>query len=246
MDDISATSNPAARSESLVEGNTAFAFDLYGRLKGKPGNLFFSPFSISTCLAAAYAGARGETEMQMGRVLHFSKDQARVHSSFGELHRQLEKMEKPAVIQTRPGQGGTRPSFLQVPGIQLNIAISLWVQEGQPFLAEFLKIATDEYLADVNQANFQTQPEAVTREINRWVAEKTNDKIQNILPPDCVDIFTRLVLANAIYFKAAWAVPFKKQGTSTNSFHLTASSQAEVFSCARQMSSNTPRIKIFK
>src|ERR1700677_2176872 len=91
----SATGNPAARNESLVEGNTAFAFDLYARLKGRPGNLFFSPFSISTCLAVAHAGARGETETQMGRVLHFSKDQGRFHSSFGELHRQLNEMEKP-------------------------------------------------------------------------------------------------------------------------------------------------------
>src|ERR1700677_1441119 len=191
----SAASKPAARNESLVEGNTAFAFDLYARLKGRPGNLFFSPFSISTCLAVAYAGARGETETQMGRVLHFCKDQARVHSSFGELHRQLDKIEKPAVMQIRPGQVGTRPSVLHVPGIQLDIANALWAQEGQPFLAGFLKIATEQYLANVNQTDFRTQADAVAREINRWVAEKTNDKIQNILPPDSVDDFTRLVLA---------------------------------------------------
>ncbi|HWY76556.1 MAG TPA: serpin family protein [Verrucomicrobiae bacterium] len=224
----SATSSPAARNESLVEGNTAFAFDLYSRLKGTRGNLFFSPFSISTCLAVAYAGARGETEAQMGRVLRFSKDQARLHSSFGELCRQLDQMEKPAVMQIRPGQGGTRPSVLHVPGIQLSIANALWAQEGHPFLAAFLKIATDEYLATVNQANFRTQADAVTGEINRWVSGKTNYKIQNILPPGSVHSLTRLVLANAIYFKGAWAVPFEDHATSIQSFHLTTNSKADV------------------
>src|SRR5882672_11230423 len=79
-------SPPSARSaaaQSLVDGNTAFALDLYGQLKASPGNLFFSPYSISTALAMTWAGARGETEKQMARVLHFDKDQRRLHSSFG-------------------------------------------------------------------------------------------------------------------------------------------------------------------
>ena len=63
--------------------------DLYRFLAAKPGNLFFSPYSISTALAMTYAGARGETEKQMGQVLHFGKDQRQLHSSFGELQSQL-------------------------------------------------------------------------------------------------------------------------------------------------------------
>jgi serpin B len=221
------TSNATARNESLLEGNTAFAFDLYSRFKGRPGNLFFSPFSISTCVAVAYAGARGETETQMGRVLHFNQDQARLHSKFGKLHRQLDEMEKPAVMQIRLGQDGARPSALHVPGIQLDIANGLWAQEGHPFCADFLKIATDEYRATVNPADFRSQADAVAREINRWVAEKTDDKIQNILPPGSVNSVTRLVLANAIYFKGAWADPFKNRYTTIKPFHLAGSSQTD-------------------
>src|SRR5271157_136270 len=65
----------AAQSRALVNGNTAFALDFYGQLKSTPGNLFFSPYSISTCLAMTYAGARGNTEKQMGQVFHFHLDQ---------------------------------------------------------------------------------------------------------------------------------------------------------------------------
>src|SRR5690242_5205843 len=69
----------AAQIQSVVEGNTAFALELYGQLKTQPGNLFFSPYSISTCLAMTYAGAAGETEKQMAHVFHFGTDQAQLH-----------------------------------------------------------------------------------------------------------------------------------------------------------------------
>jgi serine protease inhibitor len=198
----------AADTESLVEGNTAFALDLYARFSGTPGNVFFSPYSISSCLAMTYAGARGNTETQMGRVLHFGKDQRQMHSSFGELQRQL--------------NGAQREK-----GIQLNIANALWTQKGEPFLPAFLKIAAGDYQADVNQADFKTSADAVTREINGWVAQKTKDKIQDILSPGSVNDQTRLVLVNAIYFKGIWAEPFEKAATSAQPFHLSAKSQAD-------------------
>jgi serpin B len=199
----------AAQTKALVEGNTAFALDLYARLSGTPGNLFFSPYSISTCMGMTYAGARGETETQMGRVLRFSKGETGLHSSFGELQRQLNDAEKQK-------------------GIQLEIANALWAQAGEPFLPAFLKIAKDDYQANVNRVDFLTSADAATRAINRWVAQKTKDKIQDILPPGSVDPNTRLVLANAIYFKGTWASAFEKAATSTQPFHLSASGQADV------------------
>lgn len=185
----------SGQPQSPVDGNTAFALDLYGRLKNGPGNLFFSPYSISTCLAMVYAGARGDTEREMAQVLRFSKDRQQLHSSFGELQRQLNEVEKQKAIQ-------------------LSVANGLWAQAGHPFLPAFLNVAKGEYEASINQVDFQTGAEAARGEVNRWVAQKTKDKIQNILPPGSVTDVTRLVLANAIYFKGAWARPFDKAGTS--------------------------------
>lgn len=222
---------------SFVEGNTAFAFKLYDLLKGGEGNLFFSPFSISTCLAMAYAGARGNTETQMSQVLHFSKNQSHLHSDFGGLHRQLLEAAKPKVIQIQrrswPSHPARTEEYVQPPGIQLDIINGLWAQEGHPFVPAFLKIATEDYQASVKQADFKTEAAAVTEEINRWVAEKTCDKIQNILPPGSVDRLTRLVLANAIYFKGAWASPFNERFTSLQPFHISTFRQAGVQLMAR-------------
>ena len=198
----------AAQTKSLVEDNTAFAFDLYARLSGAPGNLFFSPYSISTCLAMTYAGARGDTETQMARVLHFSKGESGLHSSFGKLQQQLDEAAKQK-------------------GIQLDIANALWAQKGHHFLPAFMKIAQDDYQANLNQADFKTSADAVRREINRWVAQKTRDKIQDILSPGDVNRDVKVVLANAIYFKGMWASPFEKAATFTQPFHLSTNSQAD-------------------
>ena len=197
------------QTKALVDGNTAFACDLYAQLRNSPGNLFFSPYSVSTALAMTYAGARGNTETQMAHVLHFGTDQARLHSAFGELQRQFNQANDQK-------------------GIELSLANALWAQQGHPYLPAFLNIGQGEYQASLNQADFKTGAEAARREINGWVARKTKDRIKDILPPGSLNLYTRLVLANAIYFKGAWANPFTKAETAPQPFHLTATRQTDV------------------
>lgn len=198
----------SAQTQALVQGNNAFAFDLYARLRTAPGNLFFSPYSISTCLAMTYAGARGETQTQMARVFHFPPgDQAQVHSAFGELQRLLGEAAKE--------------------GIELNIANALWAEKNPPLLPAFLQIARNEYQANINQADFRTGAESARAEINQWVAHQTKDKIQEILPPGSIDAMTRMVLANAIYFKGTWLKQFEKGETQNQPFHLSSTQQVD-------------------
>jgi len=195
--------------QTLTEGNTAFALDLYAKLAAGPGNLFFSPLSVSGCLAIVYAGARGQTESQIAKVLHFSISQTQLHSAFGALQRQLREVEAQ-------------------PGIQLNIANALWAEQGHPFLPDFLETARAEYQANINQADFRSSANAAIQEINQWVSQQTKDKIQNILPEGSLNAQTRLVLANAIYFKGLWAKQFDKTQTSTQAFHFSKEGQVDV------------------
>jgi len=180
--------------QTLVTGNTAFALDLYGRLKAADGNLFLSPYSISTCLAMTYAGARGETAPEMARMLHFNPDQNQLNSAFGELQLHLNEAR-------------------QKKGIELNVANGLWTQQGHPLLPAFLDTAQHYYEANLQQADFRTRAEPVRREINQWVSQKTKGKITDILPPGVVNPNTRLVLVNAIYFKGQWARQFNRSNT---------------------------------
>ena len=191
-----------AQVQSVVGGNTAFALDLYGQLATNQGNLFFSPYSISTCLAMLYAGARSNTEQQMAQVLGFSTNQQQFASLFGELQAELATDQQPNAIE-------------------LNIANALWIQEGFPFLPAFLQTATNQYQASVGQADFIQDAAAVTQTINNWVAQETQNRILNIVPPGAINTYTRLVLANAIYFLGHWTTSFDETNTTTQPFYVS-------------------------
>ncbi|MGH7967450.1 MAG: serpin family protein, partial [Limisphaerales bacterium] len=195
--------------QSVVDGNTRFALSLYGQLAAKPGNLFFSPYSISTCLAMLYAGASGNTEQQMSQVLGFGTNQEEFASLFGQI------------------QAGLK-AHQQTNAIELNIANALWMQQGFPILPSFLETATDHYEASVGQADFATDADAVRQNINAWVAQETKNRIQNILAPGMITPDIRLVLANAIYFLGTWTVSFQETNTQTQPFYLSSSTVVEV------------------
>ena len=193
----------------VVEGNTTFALDLYGKLKKKQGNLFLSPYSISTALAMTYAGARGNSEKQMANVLRFTLDNNQLHPSFSLLDEQLNAIQ---------GKGD----------IELSVANALWAQKDYFFLKSFLDLIENNYGAVINSVNFKGACEAVRIKINTWVEEKTKDKIKDLIKPGVLDPLTRLVLTNAIYFKGNWASQFKKSKTKEEKFWLDSSNSIKV------------------
>jgi len=115
---------------SLVEGNSAFGFELYQALKGEEGNLFYSPYSISLALAMTYAGARGETAQQMAATLHFILEQERLHPAFNWLDAELASRGEGA-----QGQDGE--------DFRLNIVNAIWGQKDYEFLTEFLDVLAE-------------------------------------------------------------------------------------------------------
>jgi serine protease inhibitor len=176
--------------------NAAFAVDLFGRLRDKPGNLFYSPLSIEAALAMTSVGARGETLAEMTRVLHLTDGGAA--DEVGALLRGLQS-----------GDGAR---------YQLHVANALWGQQGLPFEAEFLARTRDRFGATLHPVDFAKTEEA-RRTINTWVEEQTRDKIKDLLGPDAVDGGTALVLTNAIYFKGDWTLKFDKALTREEPFH---------------------------
>jgi len=188
---------------NLVDGNNAFALDIYNSLRSENGNL--SPFSISLALAMTYAGARGETETQMAQALHFLP-QDQLHPSFNALDLALEKTPINLDKDQEP--------------MKLNIANAVWSEQTFPFQEGFLDTIAVNYGAGVHLADFINQAEPARKEINNWVSNETEDKINDLLPKDSVGPDTRMVLVNAIYFKADWLNQFDANSTSDGAFHL--------------------------
>jgi serpin B len=206
---------PAPDLADLVSGNSGFAFDLYHAIKEGDENLFYSPYSISLALAMTYAGARGETERQMGDTLHFTLPQGRLHPAFNGLD--LELAQRGEGAEGRDGEG-----------FRLNIANSIWGQEGYEFLPEFLDTLAENYGAGLQLLDFARDPEASRVIINDWVSEQTEGRIEDLLPQGIIDTVTRLVLTNAIYFNAAWGTPFSPDLTEDGTFYLLDGGQATV------------------
>jgi serine protease inhibitor len=202
-----AANNPVMAG--IVNSNTAFAADLYKKEIAISGNLFFSPYSISTALAMTYAGARGQTEKEMAQVLHFGQPPGQLPAAFAGLAKRMNEIQ-------------------QARQVNLGVANALWCQEDYPFRAEFLKLTGDFYGAQANQVNFRTQAEEVRKEINGWVRRKTEDKIQDLIHPGQLNDQTRLVLCNAIYFKGNWASQFEAKKTRPAPFFTAPNQPVQV------------------
>jgi serpin B len=203
------TGTPGKPDATVLEGANAFALDLYARLRGEEGNLFFSPYSISTALAMTYAGAQGDTAAEMAKTLHFPADAEKLHASYAALLNQL-------------NDGGPDR------GYQLNVANALWGQKGYPFRNPFLTLVRDRYRAGLSELDFAGNSEEARRFINTWVEKKTQDKIKDLLPEGSLDRLTRLVLTNAIYFKGDWASQFNKNATREGPFTTAGATTVKV------------------
>ena len=203
-----------------VEAVNQFAFNLYGRLsKQKEGNLFLSPYSISSALAMVYGGARGETATQMEKTLHFAGQEA-THPAFSILRKRLNKIGKEGEVQ-------------------LLVANSLWPQKGYAFLPGYLSLTKKFYGSEIRPVDYQSDTEGARKEINEWVEKKTEGRIEDLIPEGMLNASIRLVLANAIYFKGNWARQFDAERTHPAPFKLSDGGSVEV-----QMMSQTASFRI--
>jgi serpin B len=197
---LAAPSSNADDQAEVVKGSNAFAVDLYAQLSRQPGNLFFSPESISTAFGMAYAGARGQTATEMEHVFHFTLPPEKLHTAMGALLAEMNAQHK---------------------GYELRVADALWAQQDANFEANYLKLVQSDYAAGFHRVNFKLSPESVRATINAWVEKQTNDKIKDLISPGALNPTTRLVLTNAIYFKGNWQDQFDKEATQKEEFHLS-------------------------
>lgn len=198
---------PTGELADLAAGNTAFALDLYHQLASGKGNVFYSPYSISSALAMTYAGAAGRTAEEMAAVLHFPQDQDKLHPAFNALDQHLESL---ADLEVPDDQGDP---------FQLKIANAIWGQQDYHFEEDFLDTLAVNYGAGLRLLDYIQEPDKSRRTINDWVSDQTEEKIQDLIPEGAIDSDTRLVLSNAIYFKATWLEPFQESLTEQGTFY---------------------------
>lgn len=188
--------------QAIVEANNRFAIKLYRfyREKYKDDNIFFSPFSISSAFSILYEGARGKTAEEIRNVFLFPARSDVRREGYLTLYEEMNK----------PGKK-----------YELSFANALWVQKDYRFLKEYLNLIEKYYGGKATNLDFRRDPEGSRQIINKWVEEKTKEKIKDLLPQGSIDSLTRMVITNAIYFKGLWVFPFDKKKTSDADFKVS-------------------------
>jgi serpin B len=209
-----AGSEARSQAESRPGGATgrmtiSFGLDLFKQLRSEPGNLFVSPYSISTALAMTYTGARGATAGQMAAVLHL--DGASGAESVGADPKSV-GAEFAKLASALAGSADQQTAF--------RIANAVWAESTYKLLPDFVERTQHDFAARLANLDFANAPEAARDTINRWVAERTANTIRDLLPAGAIKPNTRLVLTNAIHFKARWRAPFEPEHTGPDKFML--------------------------
>jgi serpin B len=189
----------SADMQAITDASNRFALDLYGKLRDtEKGNIFFSPYSVHTALGMTEPGARGSTREQIVNVLHLPADEQKRLAS-GDL-----------------GRYYSHPRA----GVSLAVANAVWGQKGFPWRPEFLAIQRDRFGAGFHEADFVSNPDTERQRINKWVEERTKEKVKDLLQERHITPKTRMVLANAIHFKGTWITQFDPERTRDAPFHL--------------------------
>ncbi len=197
-----------ANVPDLVEGINQLSLDLYEANRATEGNLFFSAFSMSSALSMLLGGAEGNTEAQMLDVLGVGIDEDLWHDTMGLFAMDL--------------SGDKERCYT------LYTANAAWGQEGLPFEPDYTELLDLIYGAPMETIDFAADPEGAREEINGWVEDMTEDRIQDLFAPGDINPLTKFVLANAIYFYSTWETEFDPDRTYDNPFWVSESEQPTV------------------
>lgn len=197
----SAPAEPLAGEDAVVAGNTAFTLDLYNMIKPERGdeNIFIAPGSITTAFGLLYPGARGQTATEMEQVLHIDLPMDEYASTLGRLSQSLN---------------------VDGEGRRMAINNAVWADKGLVMQKDYLDSLKAAFAAKERRVDYRNNAEGARQEINRWVEEKTEDRIKDLIPEDVLDKTARAVLVNTIYLDADWAQPFTKEATRDENFTL--------------------------
>jgi serpin B len=202
---------------SIVDGNNTFSCDLYRQFiqSMEDENFMYSPYSIYLALAMAYAGARDDTARQMADTLHFNMAEEKVNPALNNLSNIINESQ---TINKYKNPDGSIKDVMEK--FEMEIANAIWGQQGYSFLADYLAIVDEYYDGAFYEMDFIKTPERSRLEINNWIAEKTQNRIQDMISEGATDDLTGLIITNAIYFKARWYNDFPKNCTEDDYFYL--------------------------
>jgi serpin B len=224
---FSASADTQADQDSLMAANTSFAFDLFKEIAGKQPNcnVFISPYSVSTVLQMVLDGAAASTKQEMESVLYLNEMVG--DTAAGGPKQEIESVR---YLNGMAARDEACKSLVQSitsgqSNVTLNLANSIWFKQGIELRPEFVAGCSNYFTAETGALDF-TSPQSA-KIINNWAEENTHGRIKDIVQWP-MNPLTRVILANAIYFKGRWAREFDKSSTKDRAFTLPDGTQKQV------------------
>ncbi|RZB39305.1 Serpin domain containing protein, partial [Asbolus verrucosus] len=174
-------------------------------LKNNPNNFLLSPLSAEIALAFAQSGCKGETAREIRTALSLPDNSEKVESAVKDVLSNLTANEFYA----------------------LHTANKMYVKANFAIKDEFKRAAVEVYQADSENIDFTKNVEAA-KTMNQWVEKRTDNKIRDLVDSGDLDELTRVVLINALHFKANWSTPFLRQSTRKRKFYKTSKDVVEI------------------
>jgi len=187
---------------------------------GEHGNVLISPYSLQAALVMAYAGAQGETQEEMARVLHYPDSWELLETQYRHLNKQLWALQEAVSVVDSSG--------VKHKPVLIDNANQFFVQGGFPFKERYRTLLKEVFAVEPYQLDFQNDPFIAAEAINDWVQDKTHGKISQIANGGEFVQDTLGVLINAIYLKAAWDKRFDVADTRDESFWLNGTKEGMV------------------
>lgn len=213
-----------APTDPFVRGNVDFGLALQQRLADEEpdANRFISPYSIAVALGIAYAGARRATREEMAEALRYRPGDEGLHRAVAALRSALPLGDTsgtptptptPTETTTEGSGGGDNGRPFRLLG-----ANAAWAQVEFPFSQAYVDLLEQFYAVGLGTVDFESNHRAARRRINAWVGDRTRGEIPELFPPGSLSNLTRLVLTNAVYFRANWADTFAEENTEPGPF----------------------------
>jgi serpin B len=221
---VKAQKEAVATMDLAAQAINALGVDQMAQCPDPKANLLISPYSIQCAMAMTFAGAEGDTRVEMAKVLHYPEDETELHQSFAALQRSLEDLAKRTATLADTAKKFGR----QGEPVILTVANRLYGQHDYEFRTRFLSLVNDNYGAPLQPMDFIQNADSARLEINRWVEVRTKERIRDLIPPNGIDRMTRLVLVNAVYLKAPWAQAFSEAATQPQPFHIRGDAPVDV------------------
>ena len=205
---FSESRRPQVQAEERVVALKRFSLELYKTLiddeNNKNENVVCSPWSVAMVLTMLHDGANKDTAKEIRKALHFQGNS-----------KYFEKFLHMVAYNARAKEKREMSSAALI----LESANSFWAQSGYDFHEEYEELLENRFLAGLFSTDFSGNPSQAAKEINDWCSENTREQIKKFIDASDINPQQRMMLLNAVYFKARWESVFYRSETKAEWFH---------------------------